>query len=143
MLLLPHPQDLVVDLLRGCRASAGRIDMQNDGFHGRVIAKLPQLASIVSGDRIAPSYLDHRDAVRTQSEASAESPPPTERTVDPDHDHEQQRQGDQRTANDRRHKTTASVGVAAQCRSLAADRDRVPGTVEPGRRASKTALGEG
>ena len=43
VLLLPDAQYLVVDLLRGRRAAAGRIDVQDDGLHGGVVAEFAQL----------------------------------------------------------------------------------------------------
>jgi hypothetical protein len=43
VLLLADADDLVVDLLRGRGAAAGRVDVQDDGFDGGVVAELADL----------------------------------------------------------------------------------------------------
>ena len=43
VLVLADADDLVVDLLRGSGATAGRVDVEDDGFDGGVVAELAQV----------------------------------------------------------------------------------------------------
>ena len=43
MVLAADAENLVVDLLRGCGASAGGVDVKDYGFDGRVFAEFAEL----------------------------------------------------------------------------------------------------
>ena len=61
MLLRADAEDLVINLLRCGRAAAGRVDMQNDRLHIRVVPELVEL--LVDSVRVQNDAgdIDHRN----------------------------------------------------------------------------------